>query len=541
MIKEPLFSKLFGNDFLVLASEIFLFIAITILLVFGVVYSTSKAKMTPVIIRNVSWLGLLSLGFAQILVLNSPVKKSIIFFNCLIIDDLSTLLKCLVYASAFICILSSLEYFKKERQNSFEHIILMLLSVLSMALMLSSYDFISMYLAIELQSLSFYVLAASKRDSEFSTEAGLKYFVLGAFSSGILLFGFSLVYGFTGLTNLEELAKLFSGPHEINAVSRLYNWEWESTGSMTGPSTLSISHAVPFSESNGFVLVGLLFLIVGFLFKVSAAPFHMWSPDVYEGSPLFVTAFFATAPKIAILGLFLRLLLFSFYDFLFFWQNITIVCAIISMAFACLAALAQKKIKRLLAFSSITHIGYILTALSCGTVEGLQSLLIYIFIYILMSLNFFSSLLSLRHSLGFNNDFKYISDFRLLSKTNALLALNITVSLFSMVGIPPLAGFWSKFYLFFSALSSSLYTAALIGVLSSVISCFFYIRIVKVMYFENLSTAPLGGSLLKKWVSYEPMDREKSLVIASTFFAILCIFMHLDILFLVTHRAVLNF
>jgi proton-translocating NADH-quinone oxidoreductase chain N len=425
----------------------------------------------------------------------------------------------------------------------------MLLSVLSMALMLSSYDFISMYLAIELQSLSFYVLAASKRDSEFSTEAGLKYFVLGAFSSGILLFGFSLVYGFTGLTNLEELAKLFSGPHELNAVSGPYNWEWEwewestgsMTGSMTGPSTLSIPHAVPFSESNGFVLVGLLFLIVGFLFKVSAAPFHMWSPDVYEGSPLFVTAFFATAPKIAILGLFLRLLLFSFYDFLFFWQNITIVCAIISMAFACLAALAQKKIKRLLAFSSITHIGYILTALSCGTVEGLQSLLIYIFIYILMSLNFFSSLLSLRHSLGFNNDFKYISDFRLLSKTNALLALNITVSLFSMVGIPPLAGFWSKFYLFFSALSSSLYTAALIGVLSSVISCFFYIRIVKVMYFENLSTAPLGGSLLKKWVSYEPMDREKSLVIASTFFAILCIFMHLDILFLVTHRAVLNF
>jgi proton-translocating NADH-quinone oxidoreductase chain N len=269
----------------------------------------------------------------------------------------------------------------------------------------------------------------------------------------------------------------------------------------------------------------------------------MWSPDVYEGSPMYVTAFFSTVPKVAVLGLFLRILLFCFYDFISYWQNITLVCAVISMAFACLAALSQRKVKRLLAFSSVTHIGYILAGLSCGTLEGLQSLLVYLVIYILMTLNFFASVLSLRNSFSFNEEFKYINDFRMLSKTNGLLAFNLTVVLFSMVGIPPLAGFWSKFYLFFATISSSLYIVALVGVLASVISCFFYIRMIKTMYFESLSTTPGASAqaLVKKWVSYEPIDREKSIVIAISFFAILLIIGHLNILFLLTHKASLAF
>ena len=322
------------------------------------------------------------------------------------------------------------------------------------------------------------------------------------------MFGSSIAYGFTGIINFEELAKVFSGASD---------------------------------DKNLFVLVSLLFLIVGFLFKLSAAPFHMWSPDVYEGSPIFVTAFFSTVPKIAVLGLFTRILLFCFYDFISYWQNITLVCAVISMGFACLAALSQKKVKRLLAFSSITHIGYILAALSCGTLEGLQSLLVYLVLYILMTLNFFASLLSLRNSFSFNEEFKYINDFRMLSKTNGLLAFNLTVVLFSMVGIPPLAGFWSKFYLFFATISSSLYTVALVGVLASVVSCFFYIRMIKTMYFESLSTSPIVKPVMKKWVSYEPLDREKSIIIAISFFTILLIIGHLNILFLLTHKASLTF
>ena len=505
---SPVFIKLFGCDFLVLFPEILLFINTVIILVYGVVYSTSRAKGTPVIVRSVSWLSMIALVLSLILVMNNPINHAVFFFSCLIIDELGIFLKGLVLVSAIICIVVALEYLKKEKQNSFEHMVLILLSVLSMCLMLSSYDFISMYLAIELQSLSFYVLAASRRDSEFSTEAGLKYFVLGAFSSGILLFGSSIAYGFTGITNFEELAKVFSGASD---------------------------------DKNLFVLVSLLFLIVGFLFKLSAAPFHMWSPDVYEGSPIFVTAFFSTVPKIAVLGLFLRILLFCFYDFISYWQNITLVCAVISMGFACLAALSQKKVKRLLAFSSITHIGYILAALSCGTLEGLQSLLVYLVLYILMTLNFFASLLSLRNSFSFNEEFKYINDFRMLSKTNGLLAFNLTVVLFSMVGIPPLAGFWSKFYLFFATISSSLYTVALVGVLASVVSCFFYIRMIKTMYFESLSTSPIVKPVMKKWVSYEPLDREKSIIIAISFFTILLIIGHLNILFLVTHKASLTF
>jgi len=307
------FPALFLNDFKLALPEIFLVTISMVLLVYGVIFSTSRQKAYPILAGNLSRLALFTLGLTFILVVNQPIHAGIFFYQSLILDDLSSFLKGLILICSFVSIFISMDYLKQERLNSFEPIILILLSTASMLLMVSSYDFISMYLAIELQSLSFYVLAASKRDSEFSTEAGIKYFLLGAFSSGLLLFGSSLIYGFTGLIHFEELAKLFSGITELSSFN-----------------------------SSG-ILLGILFLAVGFLFKLTAVPFHMWAPDVYEGSPNSITAFFLITPKIAILGLFVRLFLYSFYDFLFPWQTIILLSSIASMTLASFAAMAQKK------------------------------------------------------------------------------------------------------------------------------------------------------------------------------------------------------
>jgi proton-translocating NADH-quinone oxidoreductase chain N len=407
-------------------------------------------------------------------------------------------LKLLVIGSATGAIFVSFDYFKQESMYVFEYMILLVLSTCSMLLMISSYDFISMYLTIELQSLCFYVLAASKRNSEFSTEAGLKYFLLGAFSSGLLLFGFSLLYGFTGMIHFEDLARLFTG-----------------FGTMSHDLFLGI-------------LVGILFLAVGFLFKITAAPFHMWAPDVYEGAPTSVTAFFALAPKIAILGVFLRLFFLSFFDFFYSWQSIFLLCSLCSMIVGSLAAMSQKKMKRLLAFSSIGHIGYILLGFSCGTVEGLQAILLYLVIYVLMTLNIFSAILALKNQEN-NLRIKYISDLGLLGSTNPVLAFTMAMTLFSMAGIPPLAGFCSKFYIFFAALGSSLYVLAIVGVLTSCISCFYYIRIIKIMYFEQPT----------QWIVFQQVDQQKALMLASTLFFILFFFAYPSPLFLLSHKAAL--
>jgi proton-translocating NADH-quinone oxidoreductase chain N len=362
-----------------------------------------------------------------------------------------------------------------------------------MLFMISAYDLIAIYLAIELQSLCFYVIAASKRTSEFSTEAGLKYFLLGAFSSGILLFGCSMIYGFTGVTNCEQLAKLFTG----------YN--------------LSLT------MSSSGVYLGILFVAVGFLFKITAVPFHMWAPDVYEGSPTYVTAFFSIAPKIAILANMLRVFMYSFYDPT--WQQLFVLCSIGSMVLGAIAGLAQNKVKRLLAYSSIGHVGYLLIGLACGTIEGVQALLIGLFIYVLMTINAFAVVLSLPQ-----NRQQYVSDLSALALTNPILAITLSITMFSYAGIPPLAGFCSKFYLFFAALGSGAYLLALIGVITSVISCFYYIRFVKVMYFDTPQSCTL----------YKPMDREKSLVLAVTLCLITFFFLYPSPLFLVTHQMALS-
>jgi proton-translocating NADH-quinone oxidoreductase chain N len=281
------------------------------------------------------------------------------------------------------------------------------------------------------------------------------------------------------------------------------------------------------------ILLGLLFLAVGFLFKLAAVPFHMWAPDVYEGSPDWMTAFFLITPKVAIFGLFVRLFLYSFYEFLFSWQWILLACSLASMLLACVAAMAQKKVKRLLVYSGIGHVGYMLLGFACGSLEGLQALFLYLLIYVIMSLHMFTSLLSLRQSVFLPGDsqLKYLWEFHQLAKSQPLLGMSLSLNLFSIAGIPPLAGFCSKFYLFFAALSASLYVGALVGVLTSVVSCFYYIRLIKIIYFESPQT----------WVSYTRMDKEKAVILGMTTFFLVFFFVYPSPFFLVTHQLALAF
>jgi NADH-quinone oxidoreductase subunit N len=408
------FSTLFSDSITASIPELYLGLSISLLLVYGVVYSTALSYDLPVIVRPSGWMSVFVLVITAILLLNDTLGPSSLYYNVLVQDYFTIIAKVLVVIASAFSIIMSLEYIREERINAFEYLTLMLLSVLGMLLLISSYNLISMYLAIELQSLCLYVLAAFKKRSAFSTEAGLKYFILGALSSGILLFGSSLIYGFTGTTSLEEISQICTNLHNLGDI-----------------------------QYNG-LLIGLCFISAGTLFKMAAVPFHMWSPDVYEGSPTSVSAFFAIVPKIALLALFLRIFIFTFHDLIGFWQYIILLCSFGSMMVGSFGALQQRKIKRLLAYSSIGHIGYMLVGISTGTVEGLQGLLVYIVLYMAMSTCIWTAVLSLSYS-NKQGRVKYLTDFVALSKINPLLAITIALTLFSMAGVPPLAATISTF------------------------------------------------------------------------------------------------
>nr|UFH78302.1 NADH dehydrogenase subunit 2 [Chlorophytum comosum] len=416
------------NLFIAVSPEIFIINATFILLIHGVVFSTSKKDDYPPLVSNVGWLGLLSVVFR-----NNLLRRDNFTYFCQILPLLSTA------GTISMCF----DFFEQERFDAFESIVLIPLPTRSMLLMISAHDLIAMYLAIEPQSLCFYVIAASKRKSEFSTEAGSKYLILGAFSSGILLFGCdcSMIYGSTGATHFDQLAKILTG--------------YEITG----------------ARSSG-IFMGILSIAVGSLFKITAVPLrsislltlYMWAPDIYEGSPTPVTAFLSIAPKISISANMSRLSIVASYGGGLSVQQIFFFCSIASMILGALAAMAQTKVKRPLAHSSIGHVGYIRTGLSCGTIEGIQSLLIGIFIYASMTIDAFAIVPALRQS-----RVKYIADLGALAKTNPISAMTFSITMFSYAGIPPLAGFCSKFYLFFAALGCGAYFLAPVGVVTSVI------------------------------------------------------------------------
>ncbi|MRG55612.1 NADH-quinone oxidoreductase subunit NuoN [Phyllobacterium sp. SYP-B3895] len=382
-----------------------------------------------------------------------------VFGRAFVSDPFSRFMKVLTLVGSVVTLVMSAGFAKEQKFDKFEFPILVLLATLGMLLMISANDTLSLYLGLELQSLALYVVAAINRDNVRSTEAGLKYFVLGALSSGMLLYGISLVYGFTGHTGFEAIAQALSG-----------------------------------GERQLGVVFGLVFILAGLAFKISAVPFHMWTPDVYEGAPTPVTAFFASAPKMAAMALLTRVVSETFQPITHDWQQVVVFIAIASMVLGAFAAIGQRNIKRLMAYSSISHMGYALVGLAAGTVVGVRGVAIYMLIYLVTTLGTFAFILAMRRKDG---NVEQISDLSGLSRTNPIMATILTILMFSLAGIPPLAGFWGKWYTFLAAMQANLYALAIIGIVASVVGAFYYLRIIKIMWFDEPAGAfvPMAGEL----------------------------------------------
>ena len=428
-----------------LCPELFLLGATIILLLYGV-YRAQRTTLFTILFA------LFTLGGAAAIALCPQMPTGVFFSGMFAGNGFTVFAKLLVLAAGGLALLLSSSYLREHDGRPFEFILLTLFAILGMLLMISANDLLSLYMALEMSSLALYVLASFDRESTKSSEAGLKYFVLGALASGMLLFGISLVYGFAGSTNFDTLAGLFVTQ---TAVSK-------------------------------GVVVGLVLIIIAFCFKLSAVPFHMWTPDVYEGSPTPVTAFFATAPKVAAFALFTRLLLEPFGQLFAQWQQVIIFVSVLSLITGALGAIAQTNIKRLLAYSSIGHVGFMLIGLATGSVAGIQALLVYLALYIFMSAGMFGCVLLMRRG---GQQVENIKDLAGLSQTNPALAIAISIFIFSMAGIPFLSGFFGKMYVVIAAVQANLAWLAVVGVLASVIGGYYYLKVVKVMYFDEPAPA----------------------------------------------------
>ncbi len=420
-----------------LIPEIFLSISIFSLLMFGVF----KKNSFDIIYK----LTVFVIFLLILLILSGNIENTKILGNSFVNNNFSLYSKILILLSSFFVLLISKKYITDINNDKFEYPIIILLSILGMFIMVSSNDLILFYLGLELQSLALYILASIDRDNIKSSEAGLKYFVLSALSSGLLLYGCSLIYGFSGSTNFDQIAIL----------SR---------------------------DFNAGTIFGMVFILVGLAFKVSAVPFHMWTPDVYQGSPTSVTSFFSVVPKVAGISIFIKFMYLPFQGLLSEWQYILVFMSIASMILGAVAAIGQKNIKRLMAYSSIGHIGYAIAGIAAGTENGFKSTLIYISIYVVMNIGAFACILLMKRGGKYVEDIDELSG---ISKNHPLVSLGLLIILFSLAGMPPLAGFFAKFYIFMAVIESKMYTLAIIGLLATVLSAFYYIRIIKIMYFDQ--------------------------------------------------------
>jgi NADH-quinone oxidoreductase subunit N len=428
-----------------LLPEIILAVGAMALLMLGA-YRTPRSETL------IDVLSIILLVIAGIAVVLLPEGKLVAFGGSFVVDNFARFLKVLAIAGSAAAILMSIDYDRREGEQRFEYSVLIVLSTLGMLMLISAADLIALYLGLELMSLPLYVVAASHRSSLRSSEAGLKYFVLGALSSGMLLYGASLVYGFTGTVS-------FNG----------------------------IAHSA--AEAGTGLIFGLVFLFAGFCFKVSAVPFHMWTPDVYEGAPTPVTAFFSSAPKVAGIAMFVRVAVMAFPGITTQWQEIVAFVSIASMLLGSFAAIGQRNIKRLMAYSSIGHMGFALIGLAAGTSEGVQGVLVYMAIYVTMTLGTFAVILSMRRAGGMVESIDQLAG---LARTHPAMAFAMAMLLFSMAGIPPLAGFFAKFYVFLAAIKAGLYVLAVIGVLASVVGAYYYLAIIKAMYFDEPAEGFVG-------------------------------------------------
>jgi len=411
--------------------------------------------------RLVSWLSVAALILVLGVALLGGPERRVGFYGMFVTDAFALFMKSLVLAGSAVTILIGMHYNEEQRIARFEFPVLVMLATTGMMVMISANDLITLYVGLELQNLALYVVASFDRDSARSSEAGLKYFVLGGLSSGMLLYGLSLVYGFAGTTAFADLARLLVGSSPV---------------------------------SSGLI-VGLVFIIAGLAFKTSAVPFHMWTPDVYEGAPTPVSAFFAVASKLAALALFMRVMISPFGSMIGEWRQVIVFLSIASMVLGSFAAIAQPNIKRLMAYSSIGHVGYSLIGLAAGTAAGIRGVLIYLAIYLFMNVGAWAVILCMRRQ---GRMLEQIADLSGLSRTNPALALALAIFMFSLAGVPPAAGFFGKLYIFLAAIDAKLTGLAVIGVVTSVVGAFYYLRIVKVMYFDEPVAAfdtPIVGEL----------------------------------------------
>jgi NADH-quinone oxidoreductase subunit N len=487
-----IFSYAFENNIKVVLPELFLCSSIIGLLFFGSFVSLSRNYRYPLIAANTGYLLVLALLFTLLLVVHNPLVSSSVFNGVFVVDWLSTIAKISILASSIGCLLISSGYVKTYRINNFEYFVIVALAVFGQLILVSSADFLTAYLALEIQSFAFYLMAAFKRDSAYSTEAGLKYFLLGSFSSTLLLFGVSLLYGFFGTTNLSVLSLLL---FEMNDFKTLAD-------------------------------IAFSLILIGLLFKLAAAPFHIWSPDVYEGAPLNSTIFFAIVPKISIL-----VFLFRIYAALAnsseIWGVALLVSSILSVIIGSFVTIKQKRLKKLLAYSGINHVGYLLLGASMFTPESVSAVFFYLFSYMVTGLCIWGIVSVLKRADSVGSYTPTIADLNAMVKVNPVLALILAVCLFSLAGIPPLVGFYAKLGIFQSALNSGFFSIASFIILTSVVSTFYYIRLIKSAYFESSHT---------EWAFYAPLSANQGVVITLSFFGIIFLFYNPLLLNLLTYK-----
>jgi len=503
------------------------------------------------------------------LLLNDPISSVVditCFNNSIANDYLGNSSKLIITGFSMFCLIMIQQYLTEQKINHFEYILLFLFALLGLLLLCCANDLITAYLAIELQSLAFYAMAAFKRDSTFSVDAGLKYFILGSFSSGLLLFGSSLIYGLTGTVNIEDLKDLFCNIFPGNTQSftttkslvfdtqtlhflqelPLQNISKDGVYTLTPTEYTSLAQLLSkidnlsltdYQESfvlnksfdTGLIQFSVILVLISLFFKLALAPFHVWLPDVYEGSPLSSTMFFAIIPKIGVLTLLVRIVYHGFFGFLDYWQQYLVLVAVISVLVGSVTALEQRKLKSLLAYSSIGHVGYLLVSYSTGTLDGLQMLFFYIIVYMLAGLCLWSVLILLRKKYNYSvksKSSKDLGDLSVLLKSNNTLAFIFCIVFFSIAGVPPLIGFFAKAGVFLVAIESSMYFVAFISILCSVISTFYYLRVIKVILFEQR----LVGHL------YYPLETQKASLLTMIFFLVMFLFINPTLLYLISYK-----
>nr|YP_009485491.1 NADH dehydrogenase subunit 2 [Melosira undulata]AVR57555.1 NADH dehydrogenase subunit 2 [Melosira undulata] len=504
LYSEPLDSEPFYNlyETIIIFPELFFTICIFFLLMFCVLLSTSRNKNYPLILFSALHLSILICIFTFFLINNNKINFTTTFFNnTLIIDNLSIVSKELILIFFICCLLIIKNYLIKQQINTFEYLILMLFSVLGLIILCSANDLITAYLSIEIHSLAFYLLAAYKKNSIFSTKAGLKYFILGAFSSCMFLFGSSLIYGFSGTTNFDDLKDLFLFSYPTNTTFNI-----------------------------DLVFFGLIFILISLFFKLAIAPFHIWSPDVYEDSLSSSTLIFTILPKISLFILFIRIFNSSFLTFIDYTRLYLVLAGLFSIIIGAFVGLEQRKIKSLLAYSSISHMGYLILVLSTGIVTNLHIIFSYLIVYIISNLFIWTIVLNLNFKTSYpKKTNKDLSDFNSLVISNPLIALILSLTIFSLAGLPPLIGFYVKMSVFLTLIENTQYLSAIIAIICSVISAFYYIRLIKIIYFEKKITSHL----------YFPLSYEMSLFISIGFFFLIGLFLTPNIFYLFCYQFLL--